>query len=417
VSVNIVTNKTDLGWNPSSSSDVFGYIIYIKQNNIWQPIDTIFGADNTHYIDLKNDATEKIQKYRIAAIDTCRNSSPMTDTVNTMISSAFTGICDSISISWNAYVNMPDGLTGYRIFVSENGGSFNLVDTVPPNKTDYLHIGINRFNLFTYYIQAYNINNGYTASSTKVDVSFNFKESSGDVWLRYVSVVENKDIEVAVFVNDTVDFGELLLFRCDNDEMRFSQIDEKKQTKGVENYLFTDTKVDVQTNTYLYTVNLIDVCDDLFAQSDTANNIVLKAIDAAPDMNEMEWTVYDGFGSRLDGYDVYRLLQTDIDFQLNANLPASQTNYSENVWNLAAEGGKFYYRVAATEGNGNPHGFSDISVSNTIEIIKSPQSFIPNAFHPASDIEVNRVFKPVLTYVDADGYAFAIFDRWGNQIL
>jgi gliding motility-associated-like protein len=27
------------------------------------------------------------------------------------------------------------------------------------------------------------------------------------------------------------------------------------------------------------------------------------------------------------------------------------------------------------------------------------------------------VFKPVLTYVDADGYAFAIFDRWGNQIF
>jgi len=312
---------------------------------------------------------------------------------------------------------MPDDLTGYRILASENGGDFYIVDTVPPNKWSYTHTGINTFNSYTYYVQAYNLQNGYTASSTKIEVDFNRTLSSGDVWLRYVSVVDNKDIEIAVFVSDTVEYNSLFLFRSDDDGNYFSKISEKTKTSGVEDYFFTDTKVDVQTQTYLYTVSLTDECDFSFAQSDTANNIILKIIESPADVNEIEWTTYDGFDVRLDGYDVYRQLQTETDFQLITNLPASQTDYAEDAFGLAAEGGKFLYKVSANEDYTNPYGFHDQSFSNTIELAKSPQSYIPNAFHPSSSIEVNKVFKPVLIYVDAKEYVFAIFDRWGNQLF
>ena len=418
VSINPNTDKTELGWEPSSSSFTFGYIIYIYKNGICIPFDTVFGAENTHYIDLENDATETPQRYRIAAIDTCRNASAMGETHNTLILSASNNNCDSVfHLSWNAYNNMPDSLTGYRILASENGGSFYIVDTVPSSKLNYSHcIGVNNFNLYTYYVQAYNLNNGYSASSTKSDVSFNRTENTAEVWLRYVSVADNKNIEVAVFVEDTGKYNGLLLFRSDDNGNRFSKIDEKTRVKGQENYSFTDTKVDVQTQTYLYTVSLTDECYDTFTQSDTANNIVLKALDATSDMNEIQWTVYDGFRSRLDGYDVYRQLQTEIDFQLITNLPASQTDYAENVYGFASQGGKFYYQVAATEDNTNPYGFRDKSFSNSVELTKSPQSFIPNAFTPNGD-GLNDIFKPVLTYVDDEEYVFSIFDRWGNLIF
>ncbi|MCL2131833.1 MAG: gliding motility-associated C-terminal domain-containing protein, partial [Lentimicrobiaceae bacterium] len=361
------------------------------------------------------------QEYCIAAIDTCFNASPMVDEHNTMlpnVSYTDKDMCDSmLNISWNAYKNMPDGLTGYRIWVSENGGSFFIADTVPPNQLSYRHKGINTFHKFTYYIQAYNSDNGYTASSAKVDVNFNRTANSGDVWLRYVSVVDNKDIEVAVFVSDTVRYNSLFLFRSSNNGIYFSKIDEQRKSNGVENYTFIDANADVQTETYLYTVHLTDVCDEPFAQSDTANNIVLKAVDAPADMNEIKWTAYDGFGNRLDGYDVYRQLQTDAGFQLIDNLSAFQTDFAENAGSMASQGGKFLYQVAATEDQTNPHGFSDQSFSNVVELAKSPLSFIPNAFRPSSEIEVNRIFKPVLTYVDAKEYVFSIFDRWGNLIF
>jgi gliding motility-associated-like protein len=417
VSINPNTGETELGWNPSASNDVFGYIIYAKKNGIWQPIDTLYGADNTYYVDLYNDANSNIQYYRIAAIDTCFNSSPMGDTLNTMISNASPKKCYGlVSLSWNAYVNMPDGLTGYRIWASENGGSFYIVDTVPHNILNYAHTGVNEFSVYVYYIQAYNLTNGYTASSTKIEANFNRSKSFGEVWLRYVSVVYNKDIEVAVYVNDTVMFGSLFLFRSENNGTHFSKIGEKTKASGVENYFFTDAKADVQTQTYLYTVSLTDECDEPFGQSDTANNIVLKMLESSSDMNEIAWTAYDGFGLRLDGYDVYRKLQTETDFQFISSLSASQTDYAENVWNLAAQGGKFLYQVSANEDNTNPHGFSDQSFSSVVELTKSPKSFIPNAFTPNGD-GLNEVFRPVLTYVDTNGYAFAIFDRWGNQIF
>ena len=418
VSINPNTQKTELGWNPSQSSDVLGYIVYINENNKWHPIDTIFGAENTHYIDLENDASNAIQYYCIAAIDSCYNASPMGDTLNTMTLSFSADKCNAmVSLLWNEYRYMPDGLTGYRIVISENNGNFYIVDTVPPNMRNYTHRGVNPFSSYAYYIQAYNSSNGYTASSVKVEVNFNRTVNSGDVWLRYVSVVNNKDIEIAVFASDTVQYHGLLLFRSQDNGNTFSKIDEKAKVAGVDNYLFTDTKVDVQTTTYLYTVSLSDECNEPFVQSDTANNMVLKAVASSSDMNEIEWTTYDGFDSRLDGYEVHRQLQTEDDFQLITNLPSSQTDYAEDVWGLAEQGGKFLYQVAATEDHTNPYGFRDRSFSNWVELAKSPQAFIPNAFRPESSIEINRVFKPVLTYVDAKEYVFAVFDRWGNQIF
>ena len=421
VSINPNTQKTELGWNPSASPDAFGYIIYIAGNSNpkppWFPVDTVFGANNTHYVDLVNDANGSVQRYQIAAIDTCRNSSYMSEPQNTMITNCSVGKCDSaVSVSWNAYYGMPDSLTGYRILASENGGGFYMVDTVPSNKFNYVHTGVNPFSSYTYYVQAYNLKDGYSSSSAKCNAEFNRTESAGYVWLRYVSVINNKDIEISVFVSDTVKYNQLFLFRSDDNGNRFSKINQKTKISGVENYLFIDTNVDVQKNTYLYTVGLTDECGFPFVQSDTANNIVLKTIDSQLDINEIAWTRYDGFKFRLDGYDIYRETQTETIFQLITNLPYSQTTYLENVRDLADQGGKFLYQVVANEDYTNPYGFQDRSFSNIVELSKSPQSYIPNAFTPNGD-ELNEVFRPVLTYVDAEEYAFSIFDRWGNLIF
>ena len=416
VSINPISEKIELEWRRSTSSDTYGYIVLIFKNGIWLPIDTIFGAENTHYVDFNTDAAVR-QRYRIATIDTCRNTSPMGEEQHTIFCNVKTQICDGkVVIKWDAYDNMLEGLTGYRIWVSEVGGSFSVVDTVPSNQLTYTHLGIDEFKDYIYYVEAYNINNGYAASSAKSVAKFNRRKEAGDVWLRYVSVVDNKDIEVAVYVRDTVNFNGLFLYRSDNGGTSFSQVATKTKSAGVESYFFTDTKVDVQTVTYLYTVDLTDVCNEPFATTDTVCNIVLKSVEALSDVNEMVWTAYYGFGVRLDGYDVYRQLQTETSMQLIDNLPASQTDYSENVWDMAAQGGKFMYQVSANEDNTNPYGFCDKSFSNAVEIGKSPKSYTPNSFTPNGD-GLNEVFKPVLVYVDAKEYAFAIFDRWGNQIF
>jgi hypothetical protein len=77
VSINPLTGQTELGWEIGQESDIFGYIIYIFENGLWKVVDIVAGAETTHYIDTNNDANTIIQQYRISAIDTCRNTSPM----------------------------------------------------------------------------------------------------------------------------------------------------------------------------------------------------------------------------------------------------------------------------------------------------------------------------------------------------
>jgi gliding motility-associated-like protein len=417
VSVNPVTGKTELGWNRSPDEDVVGYIIYIFRNNVWEILDTLMGADSTYYIDYNNDANNGSQQYRIAAIDTCRNPSPIGSLHNTLFVNSTTGLCDSISLSWNAYVNMPNGLTGYRIWVSINGSPFFLLDTVSGNSLSYIHLGVNPLDIFTYYIQAYNLNNGYSSTSPGIEVRFGYVASSGDVCLRYASVVDNEYIEIAVFVPDTVKFNWIFLFKSEN-KTSFTQINSQSKISGNENYLFEDKDVDVMQQTYHYMVSLMDVCNNVFAFSDTANNIVLSSKDA-PTVDEIaiQWEPYYGFDLRLDSYDVLRRTQVETLFQVIDNIPDFQLNYSENVWNMASQGGKLYYQVCAIEGTGNIYGFEDKSYSNVVEITKEPMSYIPNIFCPNSDIEANRIFKPVHSYVDAEEYAFSIFDRWGSLVF
>jgi gliding motility-associated-like protein len=415
VSVNSATGKTELGWNRGIDPDIIGYIVYISREKYkWEVVDTVMGAETTFFIDNLNSAYDSVQQYRIAAIDTCRNASAMGAIHNTMLLNAVEVKC-TIVLSWNAYAGMPDSLTEYRIWVSVDGRAFVLLDKVSSNQFSYTHSGITT-GKYTYIVQAYNARNGYSGTSTKTEMDFVYEPNTGNVWMRYVSVVDNRDIEVVVFVEDTIDYQSLSLYKSDDNKLTFSQINTKPKINGEENYTFIDNNVDVEEHTYHYIVALMDKCDNL-VYSDTGNNIVLHTKKTSGDETAIEWQPYYGFDSRLDSYNVFRRTQTEFLFQFVGNVPPTQLDYTETVWGVASKGGKFYYQVTANEDNTNIYGFQDKSYSNTVEINKEAISYIPNAFCPNSQIAANRIFKPVNSYVDAEEYVFSIFDRWGSLIF
>jgi hypothetical protein len=70
------TSTIRLGWEPALSPDVTAYIIYHLENGLWVPADTVYGT--TTWVDAVNTATTT-QEYRVAALDSCLNSSAMSD--------------------------------------------------------------------------------------------------------------------------------------------------------------------------------------------------------------------------------------------------------------------------------------------------------------------------------------------------
>ena len=115
----------EIGWQPSKSKDVFGYIVYIYEDGIWKVMDTLHGASNTFYADTLH-ADGSVHEYRIASLDTCRNASPLGEIHHTMVLSATPNKCDSaVSLSWNAYAHMPGGAASFEVFARSGKGHPN----------------------------------------------------------------------------------------------------------------------------------------------------------------------------------------------------------------------------------------------------------------------------------------------------
>lgn len=412
VSLNQVTQKTELGWERSASADAYGYIIYFF-TGIWITIDTLYGAENTFYIDNKYSAENESQAYRIATIDTCLNASPLGDIHNTLFLTASIEKCDSIVFfRWNSYQNMPEGVDSFRIYASVNKGAFNIIASVTGNELKYDYKHVNTAYDYQFFVQAVNKKLGFTSSSNIVDVAFNRNIGNGSVTMRYVSVVDNDYLEIVAHVDDTVEFNDMFLYKSVDNGKSFTFYDKLAKTKQAESYVFEDEKVDVERFNYYYYVSLTDECDMEYVFSDTSANILLTEVDGELSYNCMEWTEYPWFASGLEAYEVQRKTQVESDFSLITSMMAGEVTYNDFVWNLSEEGGVFYYKILAVESASSR--FQDQSESNTIKIVKEPTSYIPNAFAPDG---VNKIFKPVCVYVDADSYDFKIYNRWGELLF
>lgn len=415
VSINQVTQKTELGWQRSASADTYGYIVYFF-TDIWVIIDTLYGAENTFYIDNNNSAVNESKTYRIAAIDTCLGASPLGDIHNTLYLTASIDKCDSmVFLRWNNYQNMPEGVDSFRIYASTDKGVFKIIETVAGNELKYDYQHVNTAYDYQFFVQAVNKKLGFTSTSNKVDVAFNRNIGKGDVLMRYVSVVENDYLEIAAHVDDTVEFNDMFLYKSVDNGKTFTFYDKLAKTKQAESYVFEDDKVDVQRFNYYYYVSLTDECDMEYVYSDTAANILLTEVDGEISYNSMSWTEYPWFASGLEAYEVQRKTQADSDFSLIATKMLGEDRYDDYVWNLSEEGGVFYYKIRALESASSR--FKDQSESNILKITKEPTSYIPNAFAPDGVNEINQIFKPVCVYVDADGYDFKIYNRWGELLF
>lgn len=410
VSLHPERHDCTLGWQPSASPDVFGYIVYCYEEGIWKVLDTLYGASQTHYVDtLHKDGN--VWQYRIASIDTCRNASPLGEIHHTLKLSATVHKCDSmVDLSWNPYHHFPGGAASFEVFARTGTSAYAIVGS-GGKEASFTCRSLDVMQTHTFFVRVWNA--GRTASSTTslAEVVFHRKPGVGDAYVRSVSVDEQDAIEIQVYVNDTVDYRHLILERRNQSGGPVSW--SESRTKTTDAYRWVQHGLDVRQR-YEYRAVLTDECDYPFAYSLPASNIVLTVEETTDGKYRLSWPSYEGFGRSPDNYAVYRRLVSASDFQLLAAQPAYSRTYEESADELPLE--EVRYRVSAKGGHA-ALPYQEECFSNTVEVSQMPTTYIPNSFVPESDIEANRVFKPVNVYVDATEYTFTIFDRWGQIVF
>jgi gliding motility-associated-like protein len=264
---------------------------------------------------------------------------------------------------------------------------------------------------YTFYVRVWNADRTISATSSMVEVDFHRKPGHGTAYIRSVSVTEGNELEIMAFVNDTVDYRHLILQRLSSHSGPVVWAD-TLQKKG-DTYRWRQSGLDV-TAFHYYRLQLTDECDFPFFATPEVSNLVLSLEEASVDENRLSWSSYDGFGRQPDNYRLFRSSASQSAFSLLDELTPSTLRYSDPLSGLSAE--EFLYRVSATGGHAELP-FQEECFSNTVSVSQQPTAYIPNSFIPESEIVENRVFKPVLQYVDEEGYLLTIFDRWGQVVF
>lgn len=405
--------QTVLGWNPSPSSDVAGYIIYQVINGINVPIDTIWGFNNTSYTFTNTSAGNNSIQFIISAIDSCNNVSILSGNQNTLFVKYNYNVCaHSVNVQWNN-INLPGGNIKYSIYLSENGGTYTLIDSTLSLSYNYSQLNYN--SNYCVFIRAKS-KSGITASSNLICFNAYGSPVPSFTYIRYVTVKDTSQIDLAFYVDSSkTSTGIELLNSTDN--INFQSITIIPTSTNTTSYFYSDpSSLNTTKNSYYYKAYILDSCGNRRNLSNTSKTILLSV---KKDRNQaflatLEWTDYQGWPTGVTDYYIYRIVDNVMEPNPRTIVPSNIRTYTDDYSDLYNYKGKIGYLIIAAENNGNPYGFIESSSSNIAYVLDDGDVFIPDAFAPNG---VNYLWKPVFLFPNPEDYHLWIYDRWGQNIF
>ena len=165
-------NNAQMSWNVSSSPDTEAYVIYQYNGTAWVPVDTVWGINNVNYTYLLSNADQASEQYRLAALDSCGNISPLGAIKSTIHVTASADICTrSAILTWTNYGPIGTGLSGYNIYISNVSptGPYTLAGSVSGTTFTYTESGLPPNTTYYFKIEAFDNSGLVTVSSNRLD--------------------------------------------------------------------------------------------------------------------------------------------------------------------------------------------------------------------------------------------------------
>lgn len=416
VSVN-PNGSTTISWQKGPSSQTFGYVIYEVVNGVYIPIDTVYGRNDTTFIDNKSKADSSSESYTVAAIDSCGNIGPFnTSPQNTIYLTYSINTCaQTITLNWDKYNNWP-GVQSYSIYDSINGKPSTLVSTHGSDTLTGTIPGLFDQENICFWVVANEKGGGNFQSSSNLHcATINVIKPIRYCYMQRITTVSNNEVDMSFIINPDASLQALNLERSD-DNVHFYIISNLDIPTPESPIPCSDMNINAAANSFYYRLVAIDSCGDSTISS-SANNIVLTGYAFSTVNNEVLWNPFNfQYGTLLD-YNLYRTynnLPYTIIFTGDTPL-----NYKEDVGilkNPPSTDGVFCYYIIATDSVHYPDGLADTTTcqSNVICLDQKLTILVPNAIAPLGK---NNIFKPQFVYNDIGSYDMQIYDRWGGLIF
>ncbi len=429
--VTVTGGKSEINWT-SSSADVDAYVIYILDEfGAWITIDTVDGIANTTYIYNVSSANDKSETFRVRALDSCYNASGTSLNHNSIYLSSVLDVCEySIYFNWNDYNNMVGNLSHYKVMMTENpgsGGTINTEERITIGSNNYTLPNITSGSVYDVVVVAYNSDSTIASYSNVININADLFPKPQFNYITKATVNhETGFIELNCHVDNAAVIDYYRVFRSKRDEDNFVDI-AHIPFNGQPDISYTDAGANTSKHYYNYQIYPVDTCGvtlsvgskPLTSDTSFAQSILIESVGNKDMTNDIIFNDYDGWLGDDVEYNLYRSVNRG-DFSA---LPLatyiggnSSYTYHDDVLEFTDGNGRFCYYVEALEGNTNPYGFVERSLSNISCISQVPILIIPNTFTPNDD-EHNEIFHPVTSFVSEIGYSFAIFDKWGHELF
>jgi gliding motility-associated-like protein len=419
VNVTVTQNgKAVFNWLPSASPQTAFYIIYyFLPNGNAVPIDTVYGRFNTTYTDVSGDPTHQSLIYTISAADSCGTISAFnTSPHNTVFMTAGITACQrQVNMAWNHYINWPQGVKQYQIWVSRNDSAFALAGTTDTASLVYSFTNFNDGDSLCLFIRAISAaDSNIVSNSNLVCMRASIIQPPSYINITNLTVNTSNQIDVTWTI-DTL--AQLIYYKILQSTNNVSYQSVQQYPSPYPLHLF-DTYTDSvnvfpQNNPYYYEIQAIDSCQTPYT-SPYGKTVCLKGELYDYYVASLTWNNFELQYATVLRYNMYRNAGNGYQY-IRTFLPGIN-QYADSLQQFLYEKGTFCYRVEAVYYLELPSGYRDTlsSWSNEQCIIHRPIIYVPNAFAPHG---VNNVFKPTIIYGAPQGYVMTIFNRWGGKIF
>ncbi len=417
ISVDTSSGKARLTWDRSPEGDVEGYIIIQSIDGTDYVIDTVWGANNTTYLNPDSKAENNVETYGVAAFDSCwtgnppsPNTSARGEVHNTMDVNSKLDVCARTdTVYWNSYINWPSDVDRYEVYAIQGGNTSRIGTT---QDTFFVHQNVTIQTNYCYVVRAVS-NNGKRALSNKHCHFIDYPTPPDFLYLATATVNDGAvDLHVRTDPASSLDAISYKVLRS-TDGISYDTVATIPPVNAP-TFSYTDEKADPGSTSYYYEITAVDSCGDPSATSNTGRTIYLTTYaNSDKTVNTLQWNLYEDWDGKVVQYNIYRSINGNFQASPIATLAPGKRVYEDQVGDLIEEEGEFCYYIEAVE-NGNGFGTNEISLSNVSCAYQEPKFWVPNAFMVGGH---NNIFKPVAGYVELDNYYFAIHDRWGKKLF
>ncbi len=408
--VTVVGNLTFIEWIPAQNT--FAYIIYKDTDIGTVPIDTVYGVNS--YTDLNSDPNNQAETYYVVSLDECGSTSVFNDPHNSIHLDTLLDPCtQTITLDWNFYQNWPGGIASHEIWVGVNGAAPQIVTTIGGDENSFDFTDTNDGDTYCFIINAIQSNSTVSAQSNQVCLQADIVQPNDDLQLRNVSVGGGGQVTITWSSQSNAEFVTTNVSQANSNDI-YSLISSEPAIPPVlpiESYSYETNLTGF--NKLFYQVSTIDECG-VTTNSNYGSTIYLSGIPLSNNTNQVTWTDFDIEGADLVKYELFRVVDGDIEEILLMDETIPQ--HIDDVDAGNANETVVCYFVVASATITLFDGSIDLikSRSNTFCIQQTSKVWVPNAFAPDG---ANKEFKPVVVFGQNAAYLMEIYDRWGRVVF